>query len=125
MVFVKIVKRPYESYAGTMHRTYYYLCNKFRDDKGKPKDNIIRKLTTEEIRTFEENKTDFLNNLGFSLRSEIPDHDSITKKDETSESIVRWKLGKLIDEINEKQPPFNKAYRPQKFAIEFLTPLLD
>ncbi|MCK5605228.1 hypothetical protein KAR91_25275 [Candidatus Pacearchaeota archaeon] len=120
-MYVKIVKRKFETDTGLKNITYYYLAEKIRVGL-KVKDRLVRKLNPNEITTFIENKESFLKNIN-------SEEDYTTDSEITTEALslisLKTKLEDLIDEINNKEEPFKKAYRPQKFSELFLVPLVN
>ena len=143
-MFVRIVKKA--TPFGV--KRYYYLCRKYRDENGKPKDEIIRRLQPSELDSVQdiiksiknessENVVKEPKELSTYHKNEIKNLETrlkeMTKKAsdqykyilELEEvNTVRFGLAELIHKIDLKEAPFNKAYRPQKFSQLFLTPLL-
>lgn len=115
-MYVKIVKRKFETGNGTKNVVYHYLAEKIRNGS-KVKDKLIRKLSQTEITAFIENKESFLHDINST--------NTLTSSAFVSSMTLRSKLTDLINEIKTKEEPYKKSYRPQKFSELFLVPLLE
>lgn len=137
-MFVKTVKR--KNYWGG-EDIYHYLALNYREE-GKIKVKTFGRLNLDEVEEVNQGHTPerlqpFVDKWVNELRGEVSPQSRETSKStstseqdlispqrrETSQVLIR--LQALIDHIMEKAPPFDKAYRPQKFAQEYLIPLLS
>jgi len=132
---VKTVKR--KNYWGG-EDIYHYLALNYREE-GKIKVKTFGRLNLEEVEEVKQGHTPerlqpFVDKWLNELRGEVsPQRREMTS---TSEPVlispqgreisqVLIKLQALIDHIMERDPPFDKAYRPQKFAQEYLIPIIE